>query len=355
MAFPSAAGHGNLPNGVFSPVIFSKKAQLAFRRASVANGVTNSDYFGEIANYGDSVRIIKEPEIMIRGYTRGKSIQPQDLVDEDYTLIIDQANEYSFRVEDIEKAHSHINWMSLATDRAGFRLRDNFDAEILGYMTGYKQTAKNAPASVARVLADMPGTKAVTGAGDDELLAVNKLNRGSFLAAGSDNSIPLAPRFPGAQSKPTANVSPLTLLARMARQLDLQNVDQSGRWVILDPVFIELLKDEDSRLINADTAEKGALRNGNIGRQIHGFDVYQSNSLPRVGGGATTVGDTAQNTDFGVIVAGHKSAVATAENLSKTENFRSHETFADVVRGLHVYGRKILRPEALVTAKWNVA
>lgn len=62
MAFPSAAGHGNLPNGVFSPVIYSKKAQLAFRKSSVVQAITNSEYFGEIASFGDSVKIMKEPK-----------------------------------------------------------------------------------------------------------------------------------------------------------------------------------------------------------------------------------------------------------------------------------------------------
>lgn len=294
-------------------------------------------------------------EIAIRSYTRGKIIQPQDMVDEDYTLIIDQANEFAFQLEDIEKAHSHINWMSLATDRAGYKLRDQFDSEVLGYLCGYKQSALGSPADTARVAADIPGTKAISTAGDDELLTSNKLIRGSFISGGGDNSIPIAPRFPGVQSKPTDNVSPLTLLARMARNLDLQNVDQMGRWVVIDPVFAEILKDEDSRLFNADTAEKGGLRNGKIGKQIHGFDVYMSNSLPRVGTGPTTVGATAQNTNFGVVVAGHNSAVASAENITKTETFRSQEMFADVVRGLHVYGRKITRPEAIVTAKYNVA
>lgn len=355
MAFRSAAGHNSLPNGVFSPIIYSKKAQLAFRRSSVIQAITNTEYFGEIASFGDSVKIIREPEVQIRPYARGKIIQPQDLVDEDFTLVIDQANEFAFALEDIEQAHSHINWMSLATDRAGYRLRDQFDAEVLGYLTGFKQSVIGNPADTLRVLADMPGTRAVASAGVDELLASNKLNRGSFLAAGGDNSIPVAPRFPGAQTRPTDNVSPLTILARMSRNLDLQNVDQSGRWVVVDPVFAEMLKDEDSRLFNADYSEKGGLRNGQIGKQIHGFTVYMSNSLPRVGTGPTTVGATSQNSNYGVIVAGHSSAVASAENLTKTENFRSHETFADVVRGLHVYGRKILRPEALVTAKYNVA
>lgn len=315
----------------------------------------NNTDFGEIASYGDSVKIIKEPEIQVRPYSRGKIIQPQDLIDEDFTLVIDQANEFAFQLEDLEQAHSHINWMSLATDRAGFKLRDQFDAEVLGYMAGYKQSVIGSPADTARVLADMPGTRAVSSAGVDELLSSNKLNRGTFLSAGGDNSIPVAPRFPGAQTKPTDNVSPLTLIARMSRNLDLQNVDKEGRWLIIDPVFEEMLKDEDSRLINTDTAEKGALRNGSIGKRIHGFDVYMSNSLPRVGTGPTTVGSTSQNSNFGLLIAGHKSAVASAENISKTEDFRSHETFADVVRGLHVYGRKILRPEALVTAKYNVA
>lgn len=355
MAFRAAAGHNSLPNGVFSPIIYSKKAQLAFRRSSVIQAITNTEYFGEIASFGDSVKIIKEPEIQIRPYSRGKIIQPQDLVDEDFTLVIDQANEYAFQLEDLEQAHSHINWMSMATDRAGHRLRDQFDSEVLGYLTGFKQSVINGNADTARVLADMPGTRAVSSAGVDELLASNKLNRGSFISGGGDNSIPVAPRFPGAQTRPADNVSPLTILARMSRNLDLQNVDQSGRWLVIDPVFAEMLKDEDSRLFNADYSEKGGLRNGQIGKQIHGFTIYMSNSLPRIGTGPTTVGTTSQNANYGMIVAGHSSAVATAENLTKTETFRSQETFADVVRGLHVYGRKILRPEALVTCKYNVA
>lgn len=298
---------------------------------------------------------MKEPDIQIREYVRGKIIQPQDLIDEDFTLIIDKANEFAFHIEDIEKAHSHVNWMALATDRAGFKLKDQFDADVLAYLSGYKQSAMNGVGNTARTLADMPGTRAVSTADVDELLAVNKLKRGDFLSAGADNSIPVAPRMPGAQAKATDSVSPLTILARMSRQLDLQNVDQGGRWIVIDPVFAEMLRDEDSRLFNADYTEKGGLRNGRIGREIHGFEVYQSNSLPKVGTGPATVGTTAQNTNFGVIVAGHKSAIATAENISKTESFRSQEMFADVTRGLHVYGRKILRSEGIVTAKYNVA
>lgn len=62
MAFPSASGHGNLPLGNFSPVIYAKKAQLAFRKSSTVQDITNSDYFGDISSFGDSVKVIKEPK-----------------------------------------------------------------------------------------------------------------------------------------------------------------------------------------------------------------------------------------------------------------------------------------------------
>jgi hypothetical protein len=108
MAFPRAPGYNNLPNGNFSPVIYSKQVQLAFRKAAVCDAITNNDYFGEIANFGDSVKIIKEPEITVKAYERGTTITPQDLDDEDFSLTIDKANYFAFKVDDIEEAHSHV-------------------------------------------------------------------------------------------------------------------------------------------------------------------------------------------------------------------------------------------------------
>lgn len=96
MAFQSAAGHTNLPNGNFSSVIYSKKVQLAFRKATVVGDITNSDYFGEISGQGDTVRIIKEPEISVSPYARGTQINAQDLDDEDFSLVIDKANYFAF-------------------------------------------------------------------------------------------------------------------------------------------------------------------------------------------------------------------------------------------------------------------
>ena len=356
MAFKTAAGYGNLPNGNFSPVIYSKQVQVAFRKAAVCEAITNNDYFGEIAQMGDSVRIIKEPEITVKEYARGAQITPQDLDDEDFTLTIDKANYYAFKVDDIEEAHSHVNFQTLASDRAAYRLADQFDQEVLGYLSGFKQSALSTAAGTANDV--VSGSKAVTTAGSDELLTSMKLRKDSFgnitTSSAGDHSIPLAARLPGATALPTATASPLMVISRMGRLLDQQNVDTQGRWLVVDPVFVELLKDEDSRLLNADFGGAG-LQNGLVINNLHGFTVYTSNNLPSVGTGPATTGSANQNSNFGVIVAGHSSAVATAEQINKTETYRDPDSFADIVRGMHLYGRKILRPEAIVTAKYNAA
>jgi len=352
MAFSTAAGYGNLPNGNFSPVIYSKQVQLAFRKASVVEAITNSDYFGEIAQMGDSVKIIKEPEITVKEYARGTTITPQDLDDEDFSLTIDKANYFAFKVDDIEEAHSHVNFQSLASDRAAYRLADQFDQDVLGYLSGYKQSAIHANAATVNDVVN--GTNAV-GSATDELLDTMKLDGSDFNAGTGGQSIALLPRTGGATATPSTagEANPLQLIARMARKLDQQNVDTQGRWLCVDPVFMEILRDEDSRLQNADYGESGGIRNGLVVNNLHGFQVYVSNNLPTIGTGPAT--NAASNTsNYGVIVGGHSSAVATAEQINKTETYRDPDSFADIVRGMHLYGRKILRPEALVNALYNL-
>ena len=357
MAFTSASGYGNLPNGNFSSVIYSKKVQLAFRKSTVAGDITNSDYFGEIAAQGDTVKIIKEPEISVSSYSRGTQITAQDLDDEDFSLVVDKSNYFAFKIDDIEEAHSHVNFMDLATNRAAYRLSDQYDQEVLGYLSGFKQSALHSNADAANTATN--GTKAVSTAGSDELLTSMKLRKDSFgnITTGSagDHSIPIAARLPGETSMPSATASPAMVVARMARLLDQQQVDTQGRWLVVDPVFMEILRDEDSRFLNADFGESGGLRNGLVLNNLHGFRVYTSSNLPQVGTGSGTTGSANQNTNYGVIVAGHDSAVATAEQINKTETYRDPDSFADIVRGMHLYGRKILRPEGIVTAKYNAA
>ena len=296
-------------------------------------------------------------EISVSAYERGTQVQAQDLDDEDFSLVIDKSNYFAFKVDDIEEAHSHVNFMDLATNRAAYRLADQHDQEVLGYLSGYKQSALHDAANT--VNDQVNGTKAIDTAGSDELLSSMKLIKGSFgnitTASAGDHSIPVAARLPGATALPTEYVSPVMLINRMGRLLDQQNVDKGGRWIVIDPVMMEVLQDEDSRFLNADFGDSGGLRNGLVINNWNGFRVYVSNNLPQVGGGSATTGTANQNTDYGVIVAGHDSAVATAEQINKTETYRDPDSFADIVRGMHLYGRKILRPEALTTAKYNLA
>jgi hypothetical protein len=354
MTFRAATGWNNLPNGVWSPVIYSKKVQKTFRKKSVVQAITNSDYFGEIASMGDSVRIIKEPEITVVPYARGAKVVPQDLVDSDFTLVVDQATYWSFKVDDIEDAQSHINWQDLATNRGAYKMADAFDREVLGYMAGYLEVTPGSGTWTARTT--FPGTKAWSDAGSDEYITIHQLNKGSFSTSGTaTNSIPMGVTG-------TFDATPLQILARMDRLLNEQNVDTDNRFVVVDPVFLELLGDENSKYMNRDysndTNGPGLHQSNGLmfgGDKIRGFSMYLSNNLPTFGTGDSTINTAGSASNYGVVLAGHKSAVATAENLSKSETIRSADTFGDIFRAMHVYGRKILRPEGLIRAIWNAS
>ena len=296
-------------------------------------------------------------EITVSALARGQVLQAQDLDDEDFTLVVDKANYYMFKVDDIEKSFAHHNWEDLAANRDAYRMKDQFDQEVLGYLAGYKQSGLNGNADT--VNDQVNGVRAVSTAGTDELLSSMKLNKGDFgsitTTGADDHSIPIGPRMPGASSLPTTYVSPHQVITRMGRLLDQQFVDKDGRWLVMDPVMWEIMQDEDSRFGNADFGESGSLRNGLVLNRWNGFRVYVSNNLPVVGTGPGTTGTANQNANYGVIVAGHDSSVAAAERMNTTESYRDPDSFADIVRGMHLYGRKILRSEALVTAKYNLA
>ena len=350
MAFQTAAGYGNLPNGVFSPTLYSKKVQKQFRRTAVAEAITNSDYFGEIKNFGDSVKIIKEPEITIQAYARGTQLTPQDIEDSDFYLIVDRANSFIFRIDDIEKQQSHVNWMELASDRAAYDMAMVYDRDILGYMAGYEynETTKVWAARTTAV-----GSKSESTADADELLGIHKLTRANFTAAGAaTDSISMG-------VSGTYDATPLAILNRMSRLLDEQNVPQDGRYVIIDPIFAEKLKDENSKFINNDYAANqnagGQLTNGKLVQsKIRGFDIYQSNNLPKIGTGPGAIDTDGSAVNYGVVLAGQRQAAATAQQLEKTEHYRDPYSFGDIVRGMHLYGRKILKPQALVRAWYNI-
>ena len=92
MAISRSSGYNNLPNDNFIPEIYSQKVQKFFRTASVVEDITNTDYAGEIENFGDTVKIIKEPTITVQDYARGTAVSTQDLADDQLTLVVDQGS-----------------------------------------------------------------------------------------------------------------------------------------------------------------------------------------------------------------------------------------------------------------------
>jgi hypothetical protein len=142
----------------------------------------------------------------------------------------------------------------------------------------------------------------------------------------------------------SAEYDPLTVMARMARLLDQQNVPSEGRWFVASPDWYEVLASTSSKLMTTDyNAGMGSLRNGLVqDGKVRGFSMYVSNNLP-----TTTYAG-------GVCMAGHMSACASAEQLMTIETLRSTATFRDIVRGLHAYGRKMLRDNAAVVAYYTI-
>ena len=305
MAFNSASGHNNLPSGNFTPQIFSQKVLKFFRRASVVEDITNTDYYGEIENFGDTVKIIKEPTITLSSYSRGSVINPQDLADDQITMVVDQANAFAFKIDDIEERHSHVNFEALATSSGAFSLKRAYDASVLTEM------ANNA---------GITGTSSTFGAVADPL----------DFDANTDNCV--------------------NAMLNMARELDDASIPEENRFFVAPPKFYEQMYKAGSRFAEVQVTGDATspLRNGLVTQQpIAGFNCYKSTALNN-GTGTDLVQATGQDTtnDF-VILAGHMSSTATASHIAKTEVVRSTETFSDIVRGLHVFGREVLRPEAL--------
>ena len=318
MAFGSAAGYGNLPSGNFTPQIFSQKVLKFFRRASVAEDITNTDYTGEIENFGDTVNIIKEPTITVSQYTRGSVVNTQNLADDQITLTVDQANAFSFKIDDIEERHSHVNFEALATSSGAFSLKRKYDANVL------------------QAISDGAG---IAGADDASLSGGLTTTNTSLGTASSPINV-------------EADDAGINLMLLMARVLDDQSVPEENRWFVAPPIFYEKMFQAGNKIAEVQVTGDASsnLRNGlATPGTLAGFTCYKSTALNSTSGtDQVTMTGLATDASENVILAGHISAAATASHIAKTEVVRSTESFSDVVRGLHVFGRKVLRPEAIV-------
>lgn len=316
MAISVSAGYGNLPTGNFQAEIYSQKVLKFFRRASVIEDITNTDYAGEIENFGDTVRIMKEPTVTISAYSRGSVVTPQDLADDEIQLTVDQAQAFAFKVDDIEERQSHVNFEALATSSGAFSLKRNYDKNVL------------------QAMIDGAGIAGANGAIETDT---------DLGTAGTPVTI----------TGSDAGDDVVNLMALMARKLDEQDVPEENRWFVAPPIVYQNLYAAGAKIVEVQVTgdSSSPLRNGLVTNQkIMGFNLYKSNAL-RQSVDATTTTDmvsfsgvaTGENT----VLAGHISGMATANSIAKTEVIRDPDSFSDVVRGLHVYGRKVIRPEAI--------
>lgn len=298
MAFQSVSGNNNLPNGNFSPIIYSQKVQKFFRTASVVEAITNTDYAGEIENFGDTVNIIKEPTITVSAYSRGAVVDTQDIVDDQIQLVVDQANAFSFKVDDIEERHSHVNFESIATSSGAYALKNEYDKNVIAAM-------------VAGVSSSSP----------DHLL-------GADSGSGQDQDVGFG----------DSEVDPVDTISKHNRLLNAADVPEENRWFLAGPEFVEQLGQANSKLMSDTTGNAAPLRNGKVlSGKIMNMDVYMTNNFA-----------ASSTSNFFKVLGGHMSSTATANHIAKIEVIRHPESFSDVVRGLHVFGRKVLRDNALV-------
>lgn len=129
-----------------------------------------------------------------------------------------------------------------------------------------------------------------------------------------------------------------TQLRLLALKLTTANVPRAGRWAVLPPWYASLLLEETKFVNNANPRvdSAGALVEGWVGRAL-GFDLFESNNAPLVTG------------DDYAVMAGTNRAITFASQLTKTEAIRSEVRFADRMRGLYVYGAKVMRPDGIAT------
>jgi hypothetical protein len=270
----------------FIPEVFSKLLQAKFYSSSVLPSISNTDYEGEISGQGDKVVIRTVPAVTINDYAG--SITTQELTTAKVELLIDQAKYYSFKIDDVLAAQADINLLEGASSDAAEGMRVAVETSVL--------------------------SSVVTGA----------------------TTI-------GAQTSITAS-NILTSILDQAKELDELNIPEEGRFIVLSPEFVSLLKQSELRQAYLTGDDTSPLRNGKVG-VVDRFTVYQSNMLYTPGSG----------TDAGYthVLAGHPKAISFASQFTNTETVRMESTFGDQVRGLKVYGSKVVTPDALVVGKWT--
>lgn len=321
---PVAAPFNTSPaySGTFIPTIWSSKLNAKFYTASTFAAIANTNWEGEISGMGDKVIINQIPDIAISTYTPGAGLNYQVPTPSTIELQIDQGKYYAFQVNDLLSMQSQPKLLDVFSNDAGMQMKVSVDSECLfATFTGAATANQGATAGVKSA----------------------SFNLGTVAA-------------PVNISGATAAVSTITALAAV---LDEQNIPESDRFLLVDPVTRQVLMNSNLQQAYLTGDSQSILRNGKIG-QIDRFEVYVTNNLPRGAASGTvwTSGDGSQTKAAGathaqknrVIIAGHKSAITFASQFTKTETVRNPSDFGDFVRGVNVYGRKVVKDSALALA-----
>lgn len=271
---------------MFIPTEWHDRILANLNDAHVYAALLSREYEGDISQAGDTVRIQSVGRINVATYTKNSTtITVQDPIGASQVLLIDQSNYFAFDIDDIDKRQQKPELMDAFTKEAAWSLADTADADIAAVLS--------AGVATANILT--PATAVGTGATNDDAYE---------------------------------------LLVDLGVKLTQNNVPKDGRWVVVDPQFEGVLR-KDPRFVSFGTdANLAVLKNGEIGRAA-GFRILVSNNVP-----------VANGTDYDII-AGYMGAAAYAEQLNKTEAFRPQGGFSDALKGLHLYGRKVLRPTGL--------
>ena len=276
----------------FIPAVWSARLLAHLDKQHVLTQLCNRDYEGEITQYGDTVKITQIGEVTIKDYTANTDIaDPEELTTDQQLLKIDQQKYFNFQIDDVDAAQVRAPLADAAMQRAAYGLSDATDKWLAQRMA-------------------------------DEVYEGNQL--------GTDDA-------PVAVTAETA----YTYLVRLKVLLDKQNVPTQGRWVLVPPEYHGLLL-QDNRFVGTGGAKaEDTLGNGLVGRAA-GFEVYLSNNLP------CTLGKYK-------VLASYNGATSYAEQILSTEAYRMEKRFADAVKGLHVYGAKVTRPDkiAVLTASFD--
>ena len=310
-------------SGAFIPTLWSGKLLAKFYQNTMLSEVSNTDYEGELKNQGDTVRIRLAPSISISDYTVGQTLSYEVPTPIFQDMQVTKGKYFGVQVNDVLAYQADMNMMNMFTEDAAKQLKIAIENEVF-----FNSFVTEGPA------------------------AVNEGATAGKISAAYNLGTDIAPID---QATPE-NV--LKAILRMSTVLDEQNVPEDGRFLIISPFDRQLLMQSSIAQAYFTGDQSSVIRTGKIG-MLDRFSVYVSNLLPRgeaakalvAGLSATSGGAAVTNAKARrLMVAGTKAATSFAMTINKTEPLRNQTDFGDIVRGLAVYGRKVVKPEALVTA-----